>query len=133
MEERYQQMQGQMMKHVPGLLDRWHNEYEPEVRSINDEVLGAELPSLSDRELAELLAKLVDQRERSGHLHFLAVFPAMGAAMAYDEAYQNFVGQPQADDHLQLLQGFPTRAQSRTRRCGVSALRRGAVRRSWQR
>jgi len=43
-------------------------------------------------------------------LHFLAVFPVMGAVMAYEETYTNLFGAPKASEHLQLLQGFPNKS-----------------------
>ncbi len=110
MDQRMQQMQGRMMQHIPGLLDRWRNEYEPEVRSINDETLNADYSKLGDRDIAELLEKIVAKREREGELHFLAVFPAMGAVMAFEEVYTNLIGAPAAGEHLQLLQGFPNKS-----------------------
>ncbi|HET8945267.1 MAG TPA: PEP-utilizing enzyme [Dehalococcoidia bacterium] len=110
MEARMMQMRGRMMQHIPGLLDRWHNEYEPEVRSINDETLNADYSKLGDRDIAELLEKIVAKREREGELHFLAVFPAMGAVMAFEEVYTNLIGAPKGGEHLQLLQGFPNKS-----------------------
>jgi hypothetical protein len=66
MGQRMQEMQGQMMKHVPGLLERWRTEYEPEVRAINNEVLTTEYQKLGDVDLSDLLERLVALRERSG-------------------------------------------------------------------
>ena len=106
MEQRMQQMQAQMMKHIPGLVERWDKEYEPEVRAINDETLNGDYAALSDRDLSALLEKLVVKREREGHLHFLSVFPAMGAVVFFEEVYTNLFGPPQAGEHYQLLQGF---------------------------
>jgi pyruvate,water dikinase len=109
MEARMQQMQGQMMKHIPGLLDRWYQEYEPEVRSINDETLTGDYSKLGDNDLSALLETLRQKREREGELHFLAVFPAFGAVMFYEQVYTQLFGEPQAGEHLQLLQGFPNK------------------------
>ena len=141
MEQRLAQMQAQMMQHIPGLLDRWQNEYEPEVRSINDETLNGDYAKLGDRDLSELLEKLVDKREREGELHFLAVFPAVGAVMFFEEVYTNLFGAPKASEHLQLLQGFPNKsieaddglwrlaqeARKRPRRAGSVAERRAVA------
>ena len=110
MGKRMQQMQGRMMMHIPKLLERWRTEYEPEVRSINDDTLNADYSKLSDRDIAELLEKIVAKREREGELHFLAVFPAMGAVMVFEEVYTNLIGAPTAGEHLQLLQGFPNKS-----------------------
>ena len=110
MNRRMVDMQAQMGKHIPGLLDRWRDEYEPEVRSINDETLNGDYGKLGDRDLAELLQLLVEKREREGELHFLAVFPAMGAVMFYEQVYTNLFGEPAAAEHLQLLQGFPNKS-----------------------
>ena len=109
MNRRMVDMQAQMGKHIPGLLDRWRDEYEPEVRSINDETLNGDYNKLGDRDLAELLQLLVDKREREGELHFLAVFPAMGSVMFYEQVYTHLFGEPAADEHLLLLQGFPNK------------------------
>ena len=85
-------------------------EYEPEVRSINDETLNGDYAKLGDRDLSALLETLVDKREREGELHFLAVFPAGGAVMFFEQVYTNLFGAPEADEHLQLLQGFPNKS-----------------------
>ncbi|MEX0786605.1 MAG: hypothetical protein WD939_08220, partial [Dehalococcoidia bacterium] len=110
MQQRMGQMQERMMQHVPGLLERWRTSYEPEVRSINDDTLHGDYAALGDNDLGDLLQKLVEKREREGELHFLAVFPAMGAVMFYEELYSQFVGPPKAGEHLQLLQGFPNKS-----------------------
>src|SRR3990172_3226609 len=83
MEARMAQMQGKMMEHVPGLLDR---------------------------DLAALLETLRAKREREGELHFLAVFPAGAAVMGYEEVYTQLFGEPKAGEHLQLLQGFENKS-----------------------
>jgi len=110
MEARMAQMQGKMMEHVPGLLDRWRNAYEPEVRAINNETLTADYAQLGDRDLAALLETLRAKREREGELHFLAVFPAGAAVMGYEEVYTQLFGEPKAGEHLQLLQGFENKS-----------------------
>ncbi|MBI2913034.1 MAG: hypothetical protein HYY03_03860, partial [Chloroflexi bacterium] len=110
MEARTQLMQAEMGKRIPGLLERWYDEYEPEVRSINDETLKGDYSKLGDKDLAELLEVLVQKREREGELHFLAVFPAMVAVMFYEQVYTNLFGEPEAGEHLQLLQGFPNKS-----------------------
>src|SRR3972149_4343506 len=103
-------MQAQMGKHVPVLLDRWRNEYEPEARAINDDTLNGDYNKLGDREVSELLETVVQKREREGELHFLAVFPAMGAVMFYEQVYGELFGEPDAGEHLQLLQGFANKS-----------------------
>src|SRR5438552_3860251 len=105
MEQRTQQMQAEMMKHIPGLVERWNKEYEPEVRALNDETLNGDYAALSDRDLSALLEGLTVKREREGHLHFLAVFPAMGAVAFFEEVYANLFGPPKGGEHYQLLQG----------------------------
>ncbi|HEV8574615.1 MAG TPA: PEP-utilizing enzyme [Dehalococcoidia bacterium] len=110
MERRMADMQGQMGKHIPGLLERWRTVYEPEVRSINEETLKGDYSKLGDRELSALLQAIVDKREREGELHMLAVFPAMGAVMFYEEVYTQLFGEPKAGEHLQLLQGFQNKS-----------------------
>lgn len=110
MDARLKQMQARMMEHVPGLLDRWKAEYEPEVRSINDETLNGDYSKLGDRDLCELLERIVDKREREGELHFLAVFPAGGAFMFFEEVYTQLFGEPKAGEHYALVQGFPNKS-----------------------
>ena len=130
MEARFGQMQAKMMEHVPGLLDRWRNDYEPEVRSMNQETLTGDYSELSDSELADLMQMLVEKREREGELHFLAVFPAMGAVMFYEQVYAQLFGEPKGGEHLQLLQGFPnksTEANTGLWRLAVQAHRRPQV------
>src|SRR6266571_6494308 len=103
-------MQAQMGKHVPGLLDRWYQQYEPEVRAMNDETLQGDYNKLGDSDIAALLETLVAKRERSGELHFLAVFPAMGGVMFFEQVYEQLVGPPSRDEHYQLLGGFPNKS-----------------------
>jgi phosphohistidine swiveling domain-containing protein len=110
MERRMADMQGQMGKHIPGLLDRWRTVYEPEVRSINEDTLKGDYSKLTDKDLSGLLEAIVDKREREGELHMLAVFPAMGAVMFYEQVYTQLFGEPKAGDHLQLLQGFQNKS-----------------------
>lgn len=110
MQARMGQMQERMTDHVPGLLERWRNEYEPEVRWINEDTLHGNYAELGDKDLSGLLQQLVDKREREGELHFLAVFPAMGSVLFYEELYSQLVGPPKAGEHLQLLQGFPNKS-----------------------
>jgi pyruvate,water dikinase len=40
----------------------------------------------------------------------LAVFPATGGVLAFEEMYQQFFGAPKGAEHLQLLQGFPNKS-----------------------
>jgi pyruvate,water dikinase len=110
MNERMQEMRVRMSRHMPGLLDRWYTEYEPEVRDINNETLNGNYGELGDRDLSALLEMLVAKREREGHLHFLAVLPAMAAVMFFEEVYTNLFGAPKGSEHLQLLQGFPNKS-----------------------
>ena len=110
MGQRMEQMQAQMMQHVPGLYQRWQNEYEPEVRSINDDTLHGDYGKLGDNDLSALIEALVAKREREGELHFLAVFPAGGAVMAFEQVYEQLFGAPKSGEHLQLLQGFPNKS-----------------------
>jgi len=110
MERRMADMQAQMGKHVPGLLDRWRGVYEPEVRSINENTRKGDYTKLSDRDLSDLLQAIANKREREGELHMLAVFPAMGAVMFYDQVYNQLFGEPKGSEHLQLLQGFPNKS-----------------------
>jgi pyruvate,water dikinase len=99
-----------MMQHVPGLLPRWYNEYEPEVRVINDKTFTKDYRQLGDRDLSTYLESLWTLREREGEIHFLAVFPAMGAVMFYEQTYAEVLGEPKGGEHLQLLQGFPNKS-----------------------
>jgi pyruvate,water dikinase len=107
---RMQQMQAKMMQHIPGLLDRWNNVYEPEVHELNDETFFGNYAAMGDKELSTLLEKLVAKRERGGELHFLAVLPAGGSVQFFEEVYTNLFGKPQGSEHLQLLQGFPNKS-----------------------
>ncbi len=104
------QMQAQMGQHVPGLLDRWHNEYEPEIRAINEETLRRDFSDVTRQDLADVLERLVEKRERQGELHYLAVFPAGAAVMMFEQVYASLFGEPHAGEHLQLLQGFPNKS-----------------------
>jgi pyruvate,water dikinase len=110
LEARMNEMRAKMMTHGQGLLERWYGEYEPEIRELNDETLLGDYGRLSDRDLSTLLEKIVDKRERSGYLHFMAVFPASGGVAFFEEVYTNLFGAPQGAEHLQLLQGFPNKS-----------------------
>jgi pyruvate,water dikinase len=130
MEKRMGDMQARMMEHIPGLYDRWLNEYEPEVRAINDETLRGDYSKLGDGDLADLIEGLAAKREREGELHFLAVFPAMASVMVYEDVYTQLFGEPSGGDHLQLLQGFENKSyQANTElwRLAMEARKRPAV------
>lgn len=130
MEKRAQEMQETMMEHVPGLYQRWQTEYEPEVRSINDDTLHGDYSKLGDKDLAELIEMLIAKREREGELHFLAVFPAGGAVMAFEQVYEQLFGAPKGGEHLQLLQGFDnksTETDTSLWRLAMEARKRPAV------
>jgi phosphohistidine swiveling domain-containing protein len=103
-------MQARMQRHIPGLLRRWHTEYEPEVRAINDETICRDYRGLTDEALADALEQVVAGRERQGELHYLTVFPAGTAVIAFEQVYVSLFGAPQAGEHLGLLQGFPNKA-----------------------
>ena len=55
---------------------------------------------LSDKEVSALLEMIADKREREGELHMLAVFPAMGAVMFYEQVYTQLFGEPKVGDRL---------------------------------
>jgi pyruvate,water dikinase len=110
MEKRLEEMKARMMGHIPGLLDRWRNEYEPEAVAINQDTLLGDYSKLGDRDLADLFEQIVAKREREGELHFLAVFPAFGGVMAFEEVYTKLFGEPKGGEHLLLLQGFPNKS-----------------------
>lgn len=103
-------MQARMQRHIPGLLERWYTEYEPEVRAINDEVIFRDHRGLTDDALADALEQVVEKRERQAELHYLTVFPAGAAVIAYEQVYTDLFGAPRAGEHLSLLQGFPNKA-----------------------
>jgi pyruvate,water dikinase len=109
-EQRLNEMKAQMATHGNGLLERWRTEYEPEIRSLNDETIHFDYSQLGDRELSDFLERLVEKREREGLLHFLSVLPAMGGVAFFEEVYTNLFGPPQGAEHLQLLQGFPNKS-----------------------
>jgi phosphohistidine swiveling domain-containing protein len=110
MEARIAEMQDRMRQHIPGLLQRWNDEYEPEVRAFNERVFQREYRSMSDAALADALEDLVAERERAGEIHYLAVFPAGVAVMAFEQLYTSLLGKPHAGEHLSLLQGFPNKS-----------------------
>jgi pyruvate,water dikinase len=107
---RMEQMQAQMMQHIPGLVNRWNTVYEPEVRVINDKTYTKDYKSLTDRDLSAFLESLWALREREGEIHFLAVFPAGGGVAFFEETYTELFGEPKGGEHYQLLQGFPNKS-----------------------
>lgn len=110
MEARVGEMQAKMQRHIPGLLERWYTEYEPEVRAINDEVISRDHRVLTNEALADALDQVVAGRERQAELHYLTVFPAGTAVIAFEHVYASLFGAPRAGEHLSLLQGFPNKA-----------------------
>jgi phosphohistidine swiveling domain-containing protein len=129
MQRRMVDMQAQMGKHIPGLLDRWRDEYEPEVRRLNQETLTTDYSTLGDRDLSDLLETIVAKGEREGELHFLAVFPAMGAVQFFESVYTQLFGEPSREEHLDLLQGFPNKSLDTA--IGMWNLAQEAKRRPW--
>jgi pyruvate,water dikinase len=110
MEQRMQDMQGKMLEHIPGLVNRWNTVYEPEVRVINDKTYTNDYKQMTDTELSAFIESLLELREREGEIHFLAVFPAGGGVAFFEETYTELFGEPKGGEHYQLLQGFPNKS-----------------------
>ncbi|MBI1886322.1 MAG: hypothetical protein HYS09_08460 [Chloroflexi bacterium] len=108
--ERDARLEAEMMQRAPGVLKVWEEVYLPEVQRHNQRLREFPYRDASLRELAAFLDEAKAIRERQWELHFLAVFPVMGAAMQFLQLYEQAFNQPENNEHYRMLQGFPNKS-----------------------
>jgi pyruvate,water dikinase len=110
MEAQIGRMRAELMRRAPTILSDWEIVYLPEVMTLNQKLRNYPYATKSTREIAAFLDEVRTDRERQWELHFLAVMPVMGCAFAFSMAYEEMFGQPEDNEHYQMLQGFPNKS-----------------------
>jgi pyruvate,water dikinase len=110
MTARQQKMEAAMMQRAPRVLKDWENIFWPEVMSLNQRLRDYPYADASPSALASFLDEARAIRARQWELHFLAVFPAMGAAMQFANIYEETFGPSPDGEHYRMLQGFPNKS-----------------------
>jgi pyruvate,water dikinase len=108
--QREERMMAEMMSRAPRVLQDWENVYLPEVMALNARLRDYPYAEATARELADLMEEAVANRVRQWDLHFLAVFPAMGAAMQFATLYEETFGPAPDNEHYRMLQGYPNKS-----------------------
>jgi len=85
----------------------YRNEIRPEIDAINDKLRTFSYDGARDAELAQFLRRAVELRARIWELHFLATQPAVAAAGAFLDLYEQRFGRATERHDLAVLQGFP--------------------------
>jgi pyruvate,water dikinase len=107
---REQRMTAIMMGRAPRALADWENLYLPEVQVLNQRLQEYPYAEATDRELAHFLDEVLDIRTKAWEVHFLALYPAMGAALQFADTYEDTFGAPDNNEHYRMLQGFPNKS-----------------------
>ena len=108
--QRDERMMAEMMSRAPRVLRDWEDVYLPEVMALNGRLRDYPYAEATPRALADLMEEAVANRIRQWDLHFLAVFPAMGAALQFAELYEETFGPAPDNEHYRMLQGFPNKS-----------------------
>jgi pyruvate,water dikinase len=109
-DERDQRMRAEMMQRAPRCLRDWNETYLPEVMQLNDRLRHYPYAEATPAELAEFVDEAVAIRNREWELHFLAVMPAMGAAMEFARVYEETFGPSPDGEHYRMLQGYSNKS-----------------------
>ncbi len=107
---RDKRLEAEMMRRAPRVLQDWENVYFPEVMTLNERLRDYPYADACTNELAGFLDEVCASRERQWELHFLAVMPAMGAAFQFAQVYEDTFGEPEDNEHYQMLQGYPNKS-----------------------
>ena len=99
-----------MRQRAPRVLQDWENVYLPEVMTLNDRLRHYPYQEAGLKDLAAFMDEARAIRDRQWELHFLAVLPVAGAAGQFAQLYEETFGQPENNEHYQMLQGFPNKS-----------------------
>ncbi len=99
-----------MMRIAPRILQDWETVYLPEVMALNTRLRDYPYAEATPRALADLMDEALANRTRQWELHFLAVFPVMGATFQFINTYEELFGPPENNEHYEMLGGFPNKS-----------------------
>lgn len=107
---RNQRMMSIMVERAPRALADWETVYLPEVTALNQRLREYPYGEVSTKDLAGFLDEVLAIRTKAWELHFLALYPAMGAALRFATVYEDTFGTPENNEHYRMLQGFPNKS-----------------------
>jgi pyruvate,water dikinase len=98
--------QAALMQAAPRVLQRWRDEWLPELQKSWDDWNSVDLASLNDADLVERARKGIDLYRRAWTIHFEMLIPAMAGASLFEDAYGGlFPGRPMMEAYA-LTRGF---------------------------
>ena len=107
---RAERMMGIMRERSPNALSNWENIYLPQVKALNQRLREYSYSEASAKELASFLDEVSEIRTEAWEIHFLALYPVMGAALQFATIYEDTFGHPENNEHYRILQGFPNKS-----------------------
>jgi pyruvate,water dikinase len=107
---RMERMMSLMMQRAPRALSDWENVYLPQVKVLNQRLHEYPYAEVQTKELASFLDEVLDIRTRAWELHFLALYPVMGATLQFAQTYEETFGHPDNNEHFRMLQGYPNKS-----------------------
>jgi phosphohistidine swiveling domain-containing protein len=107
---REKKMMSIMVQRAPRALSDWENLYLPQVEVLNQRLHEYPYAEASTRGLASFLDEVLDIRAKAWEIHFLALYPVMGATLQFAQLYEDTFGAPASNEHYRMLQGFPNKS-----------------------
>ena len=107
---RNERMMSIMIQRAPRALADWETVYLPEIRTLNQRLRDYPYGEASTKELASFLDEALQIRTKAWEIHFLALYPVMGAALQFATIYEETFGHPENNEHYRMLQGFPNKS-----------------------
>ena len=90
---------------MPVFVDRWANEWEPEVRKYHESWESFDLQGASDAELIEHFKWTIETYQRLWHIHMEGLLPALVSISMFADLYADLVEGSGPLDAYKLLQG----------------------------
>jgi pyruvate,water dikinase len=98
--------QANIVPALTGLLDRWRDEYLPEVMAINTRLRDFDYDAATAAELIAMIDESIAARERQWDIHMRVVVPVTFVASELRRQWDAAFGPERADEPLTLMQGF---------------------------
>jgi pyruvate,water dikinase len=108
-EEWMPQAQANIVPVLTGLLERWRDEYLPEVMAKNVRLRDYDYDAASTDELIAMIDESIAMRERQWDIHMRVVAPVTFVASELRRQWDAAFGAERADEPLTLMQGFPNK------------------------
>jgi pyruvate,water dikinase len=99
-----------MAQRAPRALAAWENVYLPQIEVLNQRLHEYPYSAATTKQLTGFLDEVLDLRTKAWEVHFLALYPAMGAALQFTQLYEDTFGAPENNEHYRMLQGFPNKS-----------------------